>query len=280
MSVVTAVPAAGAETDWKRAWPLTRPAVLRLVGGGVILLVIWTALGFVVTGPLSTSVADADRRLSRWIADRRTPTWDTWSHYGSMLSETVVKILLVAVVGGAMIRVWRRWHDGVFLAVVVIFEASVFAVSSLIVDRERPPIEQLDAIPVSGSFPSGHTAAAVAFYLGLYVVARWHTSDRAVRVVLLVVGLVVPIIVASSRVYRGMHHVSDVVAGYGLGLASLVVVNAAFVAGVAELARRSDETAPYPPQTRALTLVRGTDDPPPPWGVGGGDPRVRVEGAS
>jgi hypothetical protein len=40
MSVVTAVPATGAEADWKRAWPLTRPAVLRLVGGGVILLAI------------------------------------------------------------------------------------------------------------------------------------------------------------------------------------------------------------------------------------------------
>jgi undecaprenyl-diphosphatase len=279
MSVVTAIPAAGAETDWKRAWPLTRPGVLRLVGGGVILLAVWTALGFAVTGPLNTSVGDADRRVSRWIADRRTPTWDTWSHYGSMLSDTVVKILLVAVVGGTMILVWRRWHDGVFLAVAVIFEASVFASSSLIVDRDRPPIEQLDVIPVSGSFPSGHTAAAVVFYLGLYVVARWHTSNRAVRLVLLVVGLVVPVIVASSRVYRGMHHVSDVLAGYGLGLASLVVVNAAFVAGVAELARRSDETAPYPPQTLALTLVPGTDEPPPPSGTVA-DTRVRVEGAS
>ena len=109
----------------------------------------------------------------------RTPTLNTLTHYGSMLSDTLVKVILVAVVGGAMVIVWRRWHDGVFLALAVIVEATVFVIASFIVDRDRPPVEQLDPPAPSGSFPSGHTAAAVAFYGGLFLVVCWHTPQPA-----------------------------------------------------------------------------------------------------
>ena len=135
-------------------------------------------MAFLDDGP----VGDADRDVARWLEDHRTPTWNTLTDYGSMLSDTLVKVILVAVVGGAMVIVWRRWHDGVFLAVVVSLEATVFVITSFIVDRDRPPVEQLDAIPPSGSFPSGHTGAAVAFYGGVFVVMCWHTRNRVVRV--------------------------------------------------------------------------------------------------
>ena len=46
-------------------------------------------------------VGDADRGAAEWLEDHRTPTWNTLTHYGSMLSDTLVKVILVAVVGGA-----------------------------------------------------------------------------------------------------------------------------------------------------------------------------------
>ena len=141
-----------------------------------------------------------------------------------MMSDTLVKVALLAVVGTTMVVVWRRWHDGTFLALAVIVESTVFAVVQP--DRRpRPPAgEQLDSIPPSGSFPSGHTAAAVAFYGGLYVVVRWHTRRRGVRALFLAIGIVVPLIVATSRVARGMHHLIDVIAGLALGVATLLVL--------------------------------------------------------
>jgi len=214
-----------------RVWPLPRPALWTLAKGGAVLLVFWTAIGlffmqFLDDGP----VGDADRAGAEWLEDHRTSTWNSLTHYGSMMSETLVKTILVVVVGAAMVAIWRRWHDGVFLAVTVILEATVFVISSVIVGRDRPPVEHLDDAAPSGSFPSGHSAAAVAFYVSLFVIIRWHTQNRAVRAFFAVVAVAVPIIVAVSRVFRGMHHPIDVVAGLLLGAMSIAVVRAAMTA--------------------------------------------------
>jgi membrane-associated phospholipid phosphatase len=238
-----------------RVWPLRKPALIVLAKGGLLLLVVWSVVGVLFMQLLDDGpVGDADRTIARSLEDSRTPTWDTISHVGSMMSETLVKVLLVAVVGAIMVAVWKRWHDGVFLAVVVGFEATVFVLVSFIVMRERPPVDQLDAPAPSGSFPSGHAAAAVAFYASLFVIARWHTRHRLVRCLLAIVAVAVPVVVAVARTYRGMHHPIDVIAGILLGLASIMVVLAAMRAGVAEIDREAAQRA-VPDRARRLDLT-------------------------
>lgn len=246
--------------DWVHAWPLGKPALVVLARGGGLLLVIWSVVGLAYMAFLDDgAVGDADRDGSRWLEDRRTPSWDTLSHVGSMLSDTLVKVLLVAVVGGAMVLVWRRWHDGVFLATVVALEAAIFLIVSLIVGRDRPPVEQLDPPAPSGSFPSGHSAAAVAFYAGVYIVVGWHTRSRTVRAVFAVIAVAVPIIVAVSRAYRGMHHPIDVVAGLALGVMALIVARMALAAGVNAIDRGADPAVPE--RLRVLDVDELRSDP-------------------
>jgi membrane-associated phospholipid phosphatase len=236
-----------------RAWPLRKPALTVLAVGFIALLAIWSVTGLLYMWLLDNGpVGDADRAITTWVEQRRTEQWNTWSRIGTAFSDTIVKVALVAVVGTTMIVSWRRWHDGLFLACVVMFEASVFVLSSFIVGRDRPPVETLDPPAPSGSFPSGHAAAAVAFYGGLLVIGSWHTRRIAVRAALTVVAVVIPLVVAAARVYRGMHHPIDVVAGLLLGVASLVVVEWAFRAGVADLARRASEAG----------SIEGADVPP------------------
>ena len=91
------------------------------------------------------------------------------------------------------------------------------------VDRPRPPIPHLDKIPPTGAFPSGHSAAAVAFYGALAIIVCWHTRNRLVRTIAITVAVVLPFIVGASRMYRGMHRLSDVVVGLVVGLVSLWV---------------------------------------------------------
>jgi membrane-associated phospholipid phosphatase len=246
---------------WHRAWPLRRRALLILGTGGAAMLVVWSAVGllfvhFLDDGP----VGDADRWVNRWLADHRTPTWNTLTDYGSMLAETLVKVILVAVASGVMIFLWRRWHDAVLLVVAVSLEALVFVLTSFIVDRDRPPVAHLDTIPPSGSFPSGHAGAAVAFYGSLFVIACWHTRKQAVRWFFGVLAVVVPLIVAGSRVYRGMHHPIDVIAGLLLGLVAILVVRAALAAGVRDI-DRADEDDALPERVRRLDLTTPEPEP-------------------
>jgi undecaprenyl-diphosphatase len=107
----------------------------------------------------------------------------------------------------------------------IVGELLVFLVVTALVDRARPGVPHLDAAPPTSSFPSGHVGAAVALYGCLAVIAHREVRNRALSTVLVTVCCVVPVIVAISRVYRGMHHVSDVVFGaVGGGLWLLLVV--------------------------------------------------------
>jgi undecaprenyl-diphosphatase len=254
---VAAVTSRGTTTvSWVRAWPLRRSALFVLGVRTALLFIAATGVGVLYMevfddGPLG----DADRAAVEWLAERRSSTLNTMTEVGSMLSDTVVKVILVAVVGGTMVVVWRRWHDGVFVAVAVIVEATVFLFSSLVVDRDRPPVETLDDPAPSGSFPSGHTAAAVAFYAGVFIVVSWHTRNRGVRLLFGGIAVAAPLIVGFSRVQRGMHHPIDVVAGIALGVATLLVVRAALARGVAEIDEDFGDSAP--PQVRALDVTSG-----------------------
>jgi membrane-associated phospholipid phosphatase len=233
---------------------LRKRALVHVSLGGLVLFVVTTGVGLLFTrffddGP----IGDADRAGAEWLEDGRTPTLNTWTEYGSMLSETLVKVVLVAVVGGAFVLIVRRWHDGVFLALAVSLEATVFVIASFIVDRDRPPVEQLDPAAPSGSFPSGHAGAAVAFYAGLFIVVCWHTRNRIVRAIFMIVAFAAPLAVGFSRVARGMHHPIDVAAGIVLGVGALHVVRGALAKGVDDMDRNADSSLPE--QARRLDLT-------------------------
>jgi undecaprenyl-diphosphatase len=64
------------------------------------------------------------------------------------------------------------------------------------------------------SFPSGHTAAAVALYGGIAIVLAMRSRRKAYAATWWIILLIIPIAVAISRVYRGMHYPSDVAASF------------------------------------------------------------------
>lgn len=256
---VRTVPRRGTGTrSWVRAWPLRKPALLVLAAGTAVLFTVTTGLGLLYMALLDDGpVGDADRAGVEWLVDRRTPTLNDLSGIGSMLSDTLVKVILVATVSGAMVLIWRRWHDGVFLALAVITEATVFVTSSFVVGRDRPPVETLDAPAPSGSFPSGHAAAAVAFYGGVFVIVCWHTRSRWLRTLFGIIAVAVPLIVGLSRVQRGMHHPIDVAAGFALGIAAILVARAALARGAADIADELGDANPSLVTTGRLEVHRG-----------------------
>ena len=97
--------------------------------------------------------------------------------------------------------------------VAIVGELLIFLVITATVHRARPAVPQLDQAPPTSSFPSGHTGAAVALYGCLAVILLVNAKPRWVAVSLALLGFAIPIFVAASRVYRGMHYLTDVMAG-------------------------------------------------------------------
>jgi membrane-associated phospholipid phosphatase len=195
-----------------------------LLGCYIAMTALWFGVGeAVVHFTPGTTLGNADQNIEEWFVERRTPRLNTLSLIGSMLAETAIKIAITAIVCAVLLWIFHRWFESLVIAVSLILEAMVFLTVTLLVKRPRPDVPRLDGSPVSSSFPSGHVAAAVC-YAAMAVVVFWHTRKRWIRVVTVVLVVLVPIAVALARMYRGMHHLTDVVAGAMIGAMSVVLV--------------------------------------------------------
>src|SRR5207244_892809 len=81
------------------------------------------------------------------------------------------------------------------------------------VARARPVVPHLDAAPPTSSFPSGHTGAAVALYCCIAIIVLRNMRQRWLAASIAVLCFVIPVVVGLSRIYRGMHFATDVIAG-------------------------------------------------------------------
>jgi undecaprenyl-diphosphatase len=175
-----------------------------------------------LTRPLKNSaIVHNDQSMSKWFVPHRTPRLNSLSFVGSMMSDTLVKIIVTAIIAIVMLIIWKRWLEPLMVVVPLVLEALTFITVTTLVGRPRPNVPHLDTSPVGSSYPSGHTAAAVA-YSAIVVVIFWHTRRTWIRALVVTIGALVPILVGLSRMYRGMHFFTDVIFGALLGGTSVI----------------------------------------------------------
>lgn len=214
---------AGHDRGLRTTWPLGWWDAGRFVGAWAVLVALFAGIGELVVGSgRDNAIVDTDRRVAEWFVPRRTERLDSLSWLGSMLADTVVKIVVTAVIVGVMLWLWRRWFEPLIVATALILEASAFITITTLVGRPRPDVPRLESSPVNSSFPSGHTAAAAAYFAIVLVVA-WRSRRVWLPVVLTVLVVAVVAAVGGGRMYRGMHFLSDVLAGVVLGAASVAL---------------------------------------------------------
>ncbi|WP_055602702.1 diacylglycerol kinase family protein [Streptomyces aureus] len=207
-----------------------RSRLLVLVPAQVSLMV---GLGLLLTrGPLANLLTPVEDRVNRAVAAGRGPVADAVSGALSVLAgtESIIAVTLLCVAALLLLPGSPRWSEAVFLGASVAVQSAVFLVVTVCVQRPRPAVPHLDAAPPTSSFPSGHVGASVALFGGLALLAltRLKGPRRYVAVVAL---LLVPQLVGLSRLYRGMHHPTDVVGGLVNGALTLLVVGSVFLAG-------------------------------------------------
>ncbi|MET4901592.1 phosphatase PAP2 family protein [Paenarthrobacter sp. CC6] len=132
-----------------------------------------------------------------------------------------------AIVLSLLLCSWLWWGRGMPLQAVAF--GSVVAVGwlsstvgKILVSRSRPPGEAVTAlVPETrlDSFPSGHTAFATAMALAFVIVVA---RTRAQRIVALGLGAAGVILVAFSRLYLGVHYLSDVAGSVVISTAAIL----------------------------------------------------------
>ena len=198
-------------------WVVAQPGILLLAACMIL-------LGLLVTDLLLRigAVENADDWLPEWFAAHRTPFWDDASYYGSYIGDAPMLIPLVAGVVFVLV-VRSRWRTATFVVQAGMAEFTAYGLTVLFISRVRPEVPRLDGFNPMHSFPSGHTAAAVAIYGSLGLLAAAHYKWLPLRIAIWTIAAAIPVIVAFSRMYRGMHHPIDVIAGALMGCAALLI---------------------------------------------------------
>ncbi|MDR2487683.1 MAG: phosphatase PAP2 family protein [Clostridiales Family XIII bacterium] len=96
-----------------------------------------------------------------------------------------------------------------------------------LIARPRPDAGQWLVNVTGYSFPSGHSNAALVFYLFLMLLLRRYLllnkNTGASAFVCIVFPLLV-VAIGASRLYLGVHYASDVIGGWSLGMCLLVIL--------------------------------------------------------
>ncbi len=176
-----------------------------------------------------------DARVNAFVEAHRNAALTTFFSGYTGLGQWLVLTVATAAVLAAL--VWRaRRREAVFLLIAMTVSPLLNAALKLLFERVRPPAESA-VLSVNGyAFPSGHTMSSATFALALTVIAwptrwRWPAAGLAAAFALLM-GL--------SRVYLGVHWLTDVLAGWVLAAA---VVATAWLIVDSAMARRSRPSA-------------------------------------
>ncbi|WUT00918.1 diacylglycerol kinase family protein [Streptomyces sp. NBC_00708] len=225
-------------------------AALRLGALTVGQAALMVGLGLLITGPAQAiwplSVED---RVDEGFEHLRTGPLTDVSFVASEAGNTltIIAITVLVCLGLVVIPRLPKWRQAVFLAVGVSLQSLVFLVITICVDRDRPDVDRLDASPPTASYTSGHTGAATALYAGLAVLALLPGGRGRRHKVLAGLLLLIPLLVGLARLYRGMHHPTDVLGGMLNGALSLLIAGRALLA---------EGTSPAPVPINAMEIAR------------------------
>ena len=178
--------------------------------------------GFVALAALydREPLASVDGDVARWVASD-LPGWVEWvarplSWVGGWIGLTALGVAAAVVLVHE-----RAWLDLAFFAAAYLGSQLVVALLKEWFDRPRPDVGSAVPLPDSAAFPSGHATAGVASLGALAVLAAERLPSRRTRAWLWAAVVVLGLAIGLSRITLNVHFVTDVLAGWCLGLAWL-----------------------------------------------------------
>jgi undecaprenyl-diphosphatase len=165
-------------------------------------------------------VAGDDESLVRFLAGHRSGGLTDASLIGSIMAGGVVLPIIVTVAAATALAA-KHWRLAGFLLFALAVESASYRATTLVIHRHRPEVHRLENLPVDASYPSGHTAASIAVYCGLALLLTSRIKNRVAQVAIWSIAILIPLYVALSRMYRGMHHPLDVAGGALIGIVAV-----------------------------------------------------------
>lgn len=143
----------------------------------------------------------------------------------SFIGKTTVAVWIV--LGSSFIFWMLKYYWEALFCLLTPFSAIVNSGIKLLVNRPRPDQNLVYVLDhqISPSYPSGHVVFFTVFF-GYLIATMFFTKKipRLVRIFIAAISAALIILVSISRVYLGAHWLTDVIAGYLLGIILLSIL--------------------------------------------------------
>jgi membrane-associated phospholipid phosphatase len=207
----------------------------------VVALAASTLLFAVVVEQVITAglLTEADHPVWRWVTDHRASLVTDVFRGVTTLGNGWVVIPLVAA-GGILLFVAHRRVLAVLVVAAPIITSWLTDGAKGLVGRSRPPVHARLVSVSDAAFPSGHASSSIACYATLAAVVWLISPPGWRRIAAVGGGTLLVLAIGFSRLYLGVHWLSDVVGGWLLGSTVVLTIAAASRA----LVTRRPEVAP------------------------------------
>jgi undecaprenyl-diphosphatase len=209
-----------------------------------LLLGLAAAIGALIFfGWLTDEVLEGDSRhfdevTRAAVHQLASPVMTTFMRGLSFVGSTLVLTICTIVVVVLFLK-RQLGREAKLFAATMIGAAVLNFTLKLTFKRARPtPFFNLTP-PETYSFPSGHSLTSAVFFGALAAILTARIKSKRVRVAMWIVSTVMFLLIGFSRIYLGVHHTTDVIAGFAAALIWVLVVR--FVE--MELARRRKKRA-------------------------------------
>lgn len=161
-----------------------------------------------------------DDEVSEWIAahapglvsDLARP----FSWLGGWIGITALTIAAIVALARE-----RNWLDLGFVLAAAVGSQLVVALLKALIGRPRPSAGSGVPLPESAAFPSGHATSGIAALGAFTILAAERVENDRARIGIWSAAVVGGLAVGLSRIALNVHYVTDVLAGWCLGLAWL-----------------------------------------------------------
>jgi membrane-associated phospholipid phosphatase len=169
-----------------------------------------------------SSIVQLDDQVATTLHEHAFPSATTALTAVTTLGSTPVLALIAAAAAVYLFRRGRR-RDAALLTVVLVGTQLLTWILKAAFERPRPTFEDPVATADWFSFPSGHALSSIAFYGALVYLLSGRLRDPLVRAACLFGAALLVAAIGFSRLYLGVHYLTDVLAGYSAGLALLLL---------------------------------------------------------
>lgn len=201
----------------------------RYLNYSLLALIPFLIIIVIITFNMNT-IQHIDNRVTLSIISWRTPQLSSFFSAVTILANPTSVVATVLILTIIAYVLTKRFH----LPLWIILTNSIGSLGlnplvKNIIQRSRPDEELRLVQEASYSFPSGHAFASMVAFGCVILLLLLFLKPSAFRGVLIVLSFVTILLIGFSRIFLGVHYLSDVLAGFSLGLFWLFISLSIFI---------------------------------------------------